>query len=399
MGGCAARGTVKAGVEVNGVPVGGMEFSAAAEAVREKLRGDLLPLTVRAPDGDLRAQLGFSDNVEEILKGAQRKGNYTAEVRRQWVTMERDLAALCARNAREGVNAEMTFSKEGFSYMPGSNAVVCDYDALLRAVCETLDAGGTEVDLPLYERAPEVTEETLRERTRLLSSCATQFDASNAPRTHNIALAAERIAGTVIGAGETFSFNEVVGKRTLESGFEEATVIFEGEFVRGVGGGVCQVSTTLFGAALRAGLDIEESRPHSLTVSYVEPSQDAMVSEYSDLKIANPYPYPVYLLATADMGTVSIFIYGMPDGRRYEVESRVLFTLDPPPARIVEGTQNRTVRAERKGMASESWLLCYEGDRLLSRTLIRRDTYACVQGIEERVPLPPTAEEILEGEL
>ena len=208
-------------------------------------------------------------------------------------------------------------------------------------------------------------------------------------RRLEFALAAERISGTEIGAGEEFSFNRAVGKRTRENGFEEAAVIFDGEFVQGVGGGVCQTSTTLFGAALRAGMEITESHPHSLSVGYAPPSQDAMVSEYSDLKFKNPYPYPVYLLGEAKKGTVTFSLFGKPSGVRYEVESRVLFTLDPPPKSVVEGEENRTVRAEKKGLASESVLVAYGEDGEVSRTLIRRDTYAPVQGVEERAPAAP----------
>lgn len=90
-------------------------------------------------------------------------------------------------------------------------------------------------------------------RTQKLSSFSTRFDASKTARVHNISLACERIAGSVLEPGEIFSFNETVGLRTRENGFLDAPVIVAGEFVSGTGGGVCQASTTLMGAALRAG--------------------------------------------------------------------------------------------------------------------------------------------------
>ena len=152
------------------------------------------------------------------------------------------------------------------------------------------------------------------------------------------------------------------------------------------------------GAALRAGLRIVESRPHSLSVGYVPPSQDAMVSRYSDLKISNPYDFPVYLLGGTGEGRVRFEVYGMPDGKIYKLESRVLERIAPPPAEIVEGDEDRTLRAEKAGMRSECYLLTYSGDgTLLSRRLFRRDSYACVQGRIQVGPQAPQEESLPEN--
>ncbi len=385
LGGCAG-GTVRRGVKVNGIDVGGMEYGAAAEKVRKTL--EYLPLTVISPAGEEEVSLDYSDDLEIFLRDAKRNASLSVMVRREWVNMEKELLAVCEKNAREAKGAELLFSADGFTYTPEVSGVACDYEKLLSDAEEALRSGGTQVVLFCHEVIPAVTVEKLKERTRPLSSFSTRFDEKNSPRAHNIALAAERISGTTIEPGGEFSFNTCVGKRTRENGFEEAAVIYDGEFVQGVGGGVCQASTTLFGAALRAGLTIMESHAHSLSVGYVKPSEDAMVSEYSDLKIKNPHPYPVYLLGKAEGGEVKFSFFGMPDGKRCEVESRVLCEIDPPPAEVIEGMQSRTIRAAKKGIRSESYLVVYEGEKELSRTLIRRDTYAPVQGIEEIVPTP-----------
>lgn len=393
---CFPFGKVKENVTIGGAQVGGLSYAQAEQTVRERLCASLSPVVIHAPSGDLvlDGELALTDDIARAVRRAGKGENLTVRYKRTWASAEEELLALCARNAKEAKNAEMSFTSQGFCYKHEVPGVACGYEKLLRDVFGIMQTGG-EATLSVWEYPPEITEELLRERTRELSRFTTYFDGSNSPRRHNIALAASRIAGTVIGPGESFSFNEAVGKRTRSNGFRVAAVISDGEFVPGVGGGVCQTSTTLFGAALRAGLEIAESRPHSLAVEYAEPSQDAMVSEYSDLKLKNPYPFPVYLLATAGEGEVSFSVYGKPDGRRYEVESRVLFTLDPPPAKVVDGTENRVLRAPRRGLASESTLLCYEGETLIFRRVIRRDTYACVQGVEERIP---AAEDILEDE-
>ncbi len=398
--GCAWGGRVKADVTVEGVVVGGLTYAEAERAVREKIAGGLAPLTVCAPSGNVTfayPEISFTDDVSALVRRAKRGDRLAARIRRNWAEAERRLEEICAQNARQAVNAELTFSAKGFEYSAGENGVRCDYNALLSDTARALREGGETVMLRCGEYAPEITEESLRARTQALSEFTTYYDGDNRPRSHNIALAAERVSGTVLEPNAEFSFNAAVGKRTAENGFEEATVIQDGEFAKGIGGGVCQTSTTLFNAALRAGMKITESRNHSLAISYVPYSLDAMVSEYSDLKFVNPYAFPVYILARAEGDGVKFEFFGMPDGLRYETESRILLRVKPPEAKIVEGEKNAVLRAEKEGIASESYLLVYNGDgKLLSRTLIRRDSYAAVQGIYQVAPSeeePPAGEE------
>ncbi len=396
--GCAV-GRVKSGVTIGGVEVGGLTYAEAEARVREELEARYLPLVVRTPAGDFSAALDYSDDVGALVRSARRGETYEPRVTREWADAEARLEEICAANARESEDARLTFSADGFSYEEGKRGVACDYGALLSDCVEALKGEGTEISLRCRETEPRVGVEELKARTAPLSEFSTGYDVSNAARAGNIALAASRLTGTVIEAGEIFSFNECVGARTRENGFGEAPVIYDGEFVQGVGGGVCQASTTLFGAALRAGLEIVESHPHSLAVGYVPPSEDAMVSSSSDLVLRNPFPTPVYLLGGAEDGRVHFAFYGLRGEIAYTVESAVLSRVPPPAAQIVEGKQNRTLRAAKEGIVSESYLLAYGKDGvLLSRTRIRRDVYAPVRGILERVPAPDTPETILSSE-
>ena len=157
-----------------------------------------------------------------------------------------------------------------------------------------------------------------------------------------------------------------MGERTEENGFSEAPVIERGEYVPGTGGGVCQVSSTLFYAALEGGLRVSESHPHSLSVSYLPPSLDAMVSKWSDLKLLNARPSPVRMEAGAKNGALTVRLYGTPDGLRYRAESVMLASLPLP-----EGEEGE------EGLVSESFLCVYgEGGELISRTRVRKDVYA-----------------------
>lgn len=165
-----------------------------------------------------------------------------------------------------------------------------------------------------------------------------------------------------------FSFNAAVGKRTAERGFSTAKIIEDGEFVEGVGGGVCQVSTTLYNAALLSGCKIREYHPHSLPVSYVPPSRDAMVSgEYCDLKFSRPAEF--YIRAQTGENSVTFTFYGESDGFKYSLESEVKGYIEPP----VE--KGETPREGRRGIISECYLAA-ERNGYTVRRLIRRDEYA-----------------------
>ncbi|MDE5896693.1 MAG: VanW family protein, partial [Clostridia bacterium] len=258
-------GRVRSGVTIEGVAVGGMTYAAAETAVREKLTAAAIPFTVKTPDGTYTPEITVKDDLRELLRKAKKGETLCVRTERVWATAEGEISALCAKYTREAVNAELSFSAAGFSYTPEKSGVYCDYRESLRSALNCLESGG-QAELSVRGYSPEVTEETLRARTRLLASYTTYFNGENFARSENIRLAASRISGSVIEAGGQFSFNEVVGKRTKENGFRDAAVILDGELVPGVGGGVCQASTTLMNAALRAGMKITESRSHSLSV-------------------------------------------------------------------------------------------------------------------------------------
>jgi vancomycin resistance protein YoaR len=373
-------GKVREGVCVNGQNVGGMSYAEAENSVRAGLFRT--PFTVHTPAGDFTPDLTYTDDLAKLLRKAKKGAELTVQYTRTWATAEEDILEYCRRSACDPTDARAFFDGVQFTYTPERSGTICDYRMSLETALEAFEAGETETALCTRESEPSVSLSEMKARTRKLGAYTTYFDGTNTPRRHNIALAAQKINGTILNPGEEFSFNAVVGKRTRENGFEEAAIILDGEFVPGVGGGVCQASTTLMNAALHAGLAVTESRNHSLSVGYVSPSLDAMVSDSSDLKFKNPYPYPVYLGTATGENYVRFTVYGKPDGKRYETESRVRFYLPPPPAEIVEGDTEEVIREAKEGLASESYLLVYDKNgALLSRTLLRRDTYAARKGI------------------
>ena len=182
----------------------------------------------------------------------------------------------------------------------------------------------------------------------------------NAPRAHNIALAAEKLNGTVLEAGEILSFNKRVGPRTAKNGFQVAPIIKAGEYVPGLGGGVCQASTTVYNAALLAGMQIVEYHPHSLSVGYVEPSFDAMVSgKNADLRFINGTAFPVYMICDVKNGKITVSLYGKKSAYTYRRESVVTGMLPPPEPEYAEG-ENAKLRDPKQGLTSCGYLVKYK---------------------------------------
>ena len=212
-----------------------------------------------------------------------------------------------------------------------------------------------------------------------LCAYTTYFNEKDGGRCENIRLAARRLDGIALQPYGEFSFNGAVGPRTRENGYQEAKVISQGEFVLGVGGGVCQVSTTLYNAAILSGLTVLEYHPHSLRVGYVPPSRDAMVSAYSDLRLYNPRPETVYISAEVGADWLRFTLYGKGDGRTYSIESRTLQEIPAPDPIIKEGEE--VIRFGVAGVKSESYLYTYENGVLTSVRRLRADEYAPQRGV------------------
>ncbi|HEX6595105.1 MAG TPA: VanW family protein, partial [Bacillota bacterium] len=158
---------------------------------------------------------------------------------------------------------------------------------------------------------PRVDSELLAEiRVQEIGSFQTYYNESNKERSHNIYLAATSINNHVVFPGEKFSFNEVVGKRTKEKGYKRAPVIVRGELSEDIGGGICQVSSTLFNAVNLEGIQMIERYSHSRTVPYVPPGKDATVSWWGpDFVFKNEYNHPILIRSKAKNGKMTVRIY------------------------------------------------------------------------------------------
>ncbi|MCM3127108.1 VanW family protein [Paenibacillus provencensis] len=221
----------------------------------------------------------------------------------QWVDQLDRISIKKPENARIAADGQIE---------EGHNGYRLDRRKMLILFCNYYyGKGPAMVELPTYILHPKVDAEILTSiRTKPIGYYVTYFNSNNKNRSHNIALAAKAIDSTVVFPGETFSFNEVVGMRTIEKGYKRAGIIVRGELSEGVGGGICQVSSTLFNAIDRAGLQIVKRYSHSRNVPYVLSGRDATVSWGGpDFAFQNAYNEPILIRAYSSGGQIAVSVY------------------------------------------------------------------------------------------
>ncbi|WP_288312637.1 VanW family protein, partial [uncultured Selenomonas sp.] len=186
-----------------------------------------------------------------------------------------------------------------------------DTSALYDTVAPKLSALALTVrtEIPVEETEPVITDDALASIDGVLASYHTQYTPGN--RGHNITLAAGKLNGTLVKPNDIFSFNDTVGLRTAAAGYKVAGVILDGQLADGIGGGVCQVSSTIYNAILLAGLTPTARTSHALPSAYCPPGLDATVADGQiDLQFRNQLAHSVYLLTNADGHTLTVYILG-----------------------------------------------------------------------------------------
>jgi len=238
--------------------------------------------------------------------------------------------------------------------------------------------------IPLKITSPRVTTNQIGTEAfpNLLSTFTTKYNAANTNRSTNLYLAAKKINGLIIMPGETFSYNQTVGKRTAAAGFKEAGIYAGGQVTTGIGGGICQVSSTLYNAVLLANLEIVERCNHGFDPGYVKPGLDATVSWGGpDFKFKNSRNYPIKLVCSVSKGTVLFNLYGLKEENEYEVSIEATITSYIPYKTITQNDatlevgQTKVLESGSSGCRSVTYKILKQNGKEISRTLISQDTY------------------------
>ena len=252
-------------------------------------------------------------------------------------SIETVLKEKCVVLDREPENATMTRTEDGFDIVPEKQGITLEVDEAQKTIQDYLSSqwrsGLGMVTLPakITEAAHKASE--LQTVQDILGSASTDYSSSSANRAANIQRGTELLNGTVVYPGESVSVTELVIPFDEENGYAPAPSYENGEVVDSYGGGICQVSTTLYMSLLRAELEITERHNHSMIVNYVKPSMDAAISEgYKDLKFTNNLETPIYIEGYTSGGEVGFVVYGQeyrPEGRSVTYESETLETIEP----------------------------------------------------------------------
>lgn len=266
-----------------------------------------------------------------------------------------DLEEIHKKVYKKAVNA--SYTKEPYSVMPSSNGL--DFDITIEEAQKLVDEAKDECTIPLKTLYPAVTTNDigLDAFPNLLATFSTTYYASNRNRTTNLKLAANKINGCVLLPNEIFSYNEVVGERTISAGYKEAATYVNGEVVDGLGGGICQISTTLFNAALLANLDMVELYNHQFIPSYVGAGRDAtVVYGAKDFKFKNTRNYAIKITCTVSGGIAKFKIYGVKQEEEYDV--RISSKITSRTSSYIKSTTYRTLYKNGKYIKTEKIYNC-----------------------------------------
>ncbi|OIQ11715.1 VanW family protein [Neomoorella thermoacetica] len=395
-------GRILPGVAVAGRPVGGMDLERARKVITElAAEVENRQVSLRLGEQVLASTpgaLGLEVDVEATLARAYALGRQGPLVKRlvllsarkrrvEPVThldqqrLQAGLERLGGAWRREPADARIEIGAGGQPRLvPAVTGWQVDA-AILKSRLEEATTGQT-IDIPLNRLEPRLTTAELAARriTRQVASFTTLFDPAEADRTHNIRLAAGTLDGLWLPPGGEFSFNRTVGPRTPDRGYRDALVVEEGNFVPGTGGGVCQVSSTLYNVALLAGLTITERQPHGLPITYVPPGRDATVAYgLIDLKFRNDTPYWYLLKTGVEAGKLTMAFYAADEAPRAEVTSQVLETIPPleeiewepdwPPGRV------ELKREGKPGFRTQVIRIIYQDDKKGQPEVVSRDLY------------------------
>ena len=291
-------------------------------------------------------------------------------------------------------------SEEKFIFTKESIGFSINKRELIDDINEGLLCGNFNVLGKLYEMRPKITVETLKTYTYKRGEFTTDYKNSKDSRKRNIELAVKKINGTVLSPNEKFSFNKVVGERSEENGFLSAIVIENGQYQEGVGGGVCQVSSTLYNCALLSGLTVTKRFQHSIQSSYVEPSFDAMVSYNAcDLEFINDTGGAIFVSAYADGEKIKFTFYGEKPKYTYQREWVEISKIDPPKDEIIPDEnlfvgETIYLRRAKNGLKSEGYLVVYENGKKIKTIKLSSDAYKSISA-QIKVGVKPITDDVL----
>ena len=423
------------GVTVQNVSLGGMTKEEAKEKLKESFETKINDKVLTINIGEKTFELNYSEispsydidgTVEEAFDSGKEHGilskylNIKSKKQNEiGLAFSYDESKLQDFEEKvinevnqEPVNASIKIVGDNIQVEPEKDGLGVDIETLDPKIKEVLNGvidSEDEVDIDAEVIKAKITSEDLSRIKDVMGSFSTSYGTSAPGRSHNIEIATKSINGTIVMPGDTFSFNEVVGPRTEEAGYEEAGTYVGNKVEPGIGGGICQVSTTLYRAVMRANIRSTERTNHSMAVGYALPGLDATVAYgYLDYKFTNTYDFPIYIQGYTAGKVVTYNIYGDSSalgGKTYDMVNEILETL-PPETKVVEDPTLEEGKEVNEGggmigYRASSYQVTYENGVEVNREKISTDTYAKVDVIIKKgtKPVTPVEEETPKDEI
>lgn len=329
-------GEIQQGITVKGIPVGGLNLTEATQKlesslpapmentleIRDAEKSYLIPLTDIDGKYDYLSTAGEAlkygnkgkvvNQLMSILRLRAEPADLSAKIAFSEEKLVQRLKSLQGEWEAPPKEAEVRMSNDKVEIIPEKTGYSLDFEKTLEQVRWALAGGNTHAVAVGMVLEPEITSGALEGINTLLAEYITTYDDSATNRSHNIALASAAVNGSLLKPGEIFSLNQRLGPRLAEAGYLKAPVFINNHLALDIGGGVCQVATTLYNAVLLSDLTVVERSSHGLPVNYVSPGRDATIAgDYLDLKFANNMDTPVYISSLVKAGTVTVRVFGV----------------------------------------------------------------------------------------
>lgn len=426
---------IHSNITINGINVGGYTTAQAESLLAEKLDSGIgdsaIVLKYKEKMWELKYKdAGFQYDYRDAVTKAYdigHKGSYfkrvkdviTTQLNREDIKLNYSYDAQYIRNRLEEISKEVNQeAKDATIVLKEENFVITNetegrvlnigktYD-LIKERIEKLSLN--DVELVVDTTIPEIKRPDLENIKDKLGEYSTKFNAADVDRTHNIKIATNSASHLLVKPGETFSLNKRMGPRLAKYGYKEANVIINNELVPGIGGGICQVSSTLYNAALLSNMKIVERKSHSLPSSYIALGRDATISEnYIDLKFTNTSKYPIYIYGEVKGSWVKFSIYGYNEKpeRTIKIKTEIVKTT-PPKIQIIEdptlpiGTEIEEKKAYT-GYVVKSYRIIYENGKEVSVEELPISNYRVANGVKRvgtMKPAPPAEEDAFSEEI
>lgn len=417
-------GKIAPGVSIEGVDAGGMEAPEASRAVMSRWASRLpAEVTLKWPGGEESVspeKLGARLHIESAVAKAMRvgrEGGLVKQVRTRIQlsrsgldipvetsvdedALEAQLIGLTRKVDRKPRNADISVAGERVKVIPGATGLHLDVaDSIQRLARALREPRMDSFELTVHVQPPNIRAEDLQHLEVVLASYTTRFRPTERNRTENLRLAIGNLSRAVLMPGDTLSFNERVGPRLIERGFLEAPIFIDGEVEPARGGGVCQVTSTVYNAALLANLDIRERRRHSRPVDYVPAGLDATVYwGQIDLKIRNNLSRPVLILGDIGGNSMTVRILGS-RADKYDVEiarsgiTTIPFETEEVPDPELEEGKKKTERPGRNGVQVTVTRVVKKDGRVVRTQRLHTDRYPPQTRIVRVGTKPPEPEE------